>query len=556
MALFGGDNSALGIDVGSSSIKILKLKQLKGGDWALEAHGERYLPPEAIVDGTVMNTGIVVDSINELISELHIGSVKNVNLSVSGNAVIIKRISMQQMTFDELEEQIRWEAEQYIPYDTSDVNIDVQILSEDEGDSGQMDVLLAAARKDLVGENMSLIQQAGLNPVLVDVDSFAVANTFAANYEPPPGTIALVNIGSTSVNIHILRAGTSVFTRDLSLGGRQYTEEIQRTLNISYEEAEKMKVGDPEEKAVITSEISQILRGVSENIAGEIQRTLDFYLSTSPDGYIDQIFLSGGGALTSGLSATISSVTGIYSEVIDPFRLVQVDERNFKPDFLTQDGPKYTVALGLAMRQHGALAEEELPICVNLVPQKTSRRYELVRQEFNNALAGLFLICVAFFGVYYVMNEDTSSTSRINNNLQQQIQKNKKAVDTVTLLEEERKSLQEKLEAIEQLKRAKKGPVRMMDELSKSTPEKLKLTSLSETEGRVKITGFAAAEPDVSKFLTNLEGSEFFSNVLPNNIEQVEEDGIKLKSFSITARLIVPNAPEEPKVEKKKKRKR
>ena len=136
---------------------------------------------------------------------------------------------------------------------------------------------------------------------------------------------------------------------------------------------------------------------------------------------------------------------------------------------------------------------------------------------------------------------DRKALAIANRALQQEIDKSKNEVQTVKLLQEESKTLKEKLDAIDQLKRAKKGPVRMMDELSNSTPEKLRLSTLSETEGRVKITGSAAAESDISKFLSSLEGSDYFSNVLLNTIEQVEEEGIKTKSFSITARLDVPN---------------
>ena len=184
------------------------------------------------------------------------------------------------MSFDELEEQIRWEAEQYIPYDIADVNIDVQIIEEDE-ESDQMDVLLAAARKDLVAEKSILLQQSGLQTVLVDVNSFAMSNTFSVNYETPPGTIALVNI-ELQQQIYISFAKeVRFFTRDISLGGNQFTEEIQRTLNISYEEAERLKVGegsDESQNTVIPQEIQSILHSVCENVASEIpnHRLLSF----------------------------------------------------------------------------------------------------------------------------------------------------------------------------------------------------------------------------------------------------------------------------------------
>jgi type IV pilus assembly protein PilM len=555
MALFGSDNSVVGIDIGSSSVKMLQLKRSKSGEFTLAAFGKKELPPEAIVDGSVMNTGVVVDAIKELLTENRIKT-KNVVASVSGNAVIIKRISLQHMSLDELEEVIQWEAEQYIPFDISDVNIDVQILEGANPDPGQMDVLLVAARRDLVNEQLSLLQQANLKPVVIDVDSFSIANMFAANYEMPPGTIALVNVGASNVNIHILREGVSVFTRDIGMGGQQFTEEIQRTLNISYEDAERMKVGgeDTDSDAVVPQEIEEILSTVSESVAAEVQRSLDFYLSTSADGYIDQIFLSGGASRTPGLIYAINQMTGIHTEIIDPFRKVQVDERAFKPTFLTDIAPQFTVCLGLAMRTASTLEDAGELISINLMPQRQSRRYEVVSREFNNATAGLIGVGIILGGIHFFLMRDSGKLSSYNSSLQQQINKNKREVEAVKMLEGEKTSLQEKLDAIDALKRAKKGPVRMLDELAISTPEKLQLLSLSETDGRVKLAGSAASNPDISKFLTSLEDSKFFSDVYLNTIEQVEEEGIKLKSFSITARLDIPGSQPPPEEEKKPKK--
>ena len=197
--------SSVAIDIGSNSIKLIQLEpSSKGGPWRLVSHGMTTLPPESIVDGQVMNTSAIVESIGSLITEKGIKA-KNITASVSGNAVIIKRITLPMMTIDELEESIQWEAEQYIPFDINDVNIDVKILENSEFmDSSQMEVLLVAARRDLVNERMSLIQQSGFKPFIMDVDAFAVANMFEYCYEDLQGTIALVNVGSSSVNINIL----------------------------------------------------------------------------------------------------------------------------------------------------------------------------------------------------------------------------------------------------------------------------------------------------------------------------------------------------------------
>jgi type IV pilus assembly protein PilM len=353
MGLLNRTRRSIGLDIGSSSIKLMELeKDAKTDRYRLVSFGIKELPPEAIVDGAVMNTSAVVDAIRELVSKARLKT-KDVVASVSGNSVIIKRINLPAMTVDELEESIQWEAEQYIPFDINDVNIDVQILDNATDDPGQMEVLLVAARKELVNEYQALIQQAGLRPAVVDVDAFAVANMFELNYETTDSSIALVNVGSGNVNIHVLRDGVSMFTRDIGMGGRQFTEEIQRTLNISYEDAELMKVGDPErdDRAVVPEEIEQVLSSVGESLATEIQRSLDFYLSTAADGGLSRIYLSGGAARTPGLARAISRQTSLPCEVVDPFRSITIDEREIKEGYLEDIAPQAAVVVGLAVRR-------------------------------------------------------------------------------------------------------------------------------------------------------------------------------------------------------------
>jgi type IV pilus assembly protein PilM len=216
-----------------------------------------------------------------------------------------------------------------------------------------MEVLLVAARKELVNEYQSLIQQAGLKPAVVDVDAFAVANMYEFNYDIEDEALALINIGASNVNIHVLRNGMSAFTRDVGMGGRQFTEEIQRTLNISYEEAEAMKVGGDERdlNAVVPEDIEKVLSSVGDNLATEVQRSLDFYLSTSSDEGLSRIYLSGGAARTPGLARAISNQTGLPTEIVDPLRRISVEERSFNPKYLNDIAPQAAVVVGLAMRR-------------------------------------------------------------------------------------------------------------------------------------------------------------------------------------------------------------
>jgi type IV pilus assembly protein PilM len=354
MAFLSRQKNAIGLDIGSSSVKVLELEQTKSGTYRLLHFGVTPLPPEAIVDGAVMNTAAVVDAIRELLNREKIKS-RDAVASVAGHSVIIKRINLPVMTPEELDESIQWEAEQYIPFDVNDVNIDVQILDATGDEAGQMEVLLVAARKELVNEYVSIIHEAGLSAQVVDVDAFAVANAFELNSQQPLGTIALINVGASTTNIIVLREGATAFTRDISMGGRQVTEEIQRTLNISFEEAESMKVGrdDRDASAVVPEEVERVIRGVGDSIATEIHRSLDFYLSTATGDGLSRIYLSGGGALTPGLGSSLSKVTGTPIETIDPFRNIEIDERSFNPRFLQDAASQAAVVVGLALRRSG-----------------------------------------------------------------------------------------------------------------------------------------------------------------------------------------------------------
>ena len=546
MGLFGNNKDVVAVDIGSNSIKMVQLTK-NGSQYSLVRWGVEKLAAETIVDGSIMNTGEVIDVIKRLTAS---ASTKNVVVSVSGNAVIIKRITLQAMSMDELEEQIKWEAEQYIPFDINDVNIDVHILEGAHPDPSQMDVLLVAARRDLVNENLSLLQQAGLTPSVVDVDAFAVANMFKVNYPElnEMGTIALVNVGHNTVNIHVLRDGISVFTRDLSSGGGAFTEELQRALTISNEEAEKLKVGDDDNP--MTLEVEQILASAADALANEIRSTLDFYLSTSMDGVIDRILLSGGAARTPRFSQALYNQTRISVEEVDPFRNIMIDGPDVTTDVLDDMAPQFAIAVGLGVRASDGMVDGD-EIGVNLFPKRYSRRQQAILAELQSVgvvLLAVVLVCAA---IHIGFGMQVDKVRSVNNTLQSKIEENKKTVNQVKTLEKEKKLLQEKLNAIEDLKLKKVGPVRLLDELAINCPDKLQLTSLSETGGKVKLTGVAASSPDISTFMRNIEQSDFFDMIVLHTIEQVEQDGIKLKEFSITTDFVVPGLAEKKEEEKK-----
>jgi type IV pilus assembly protein PilM len=347
---------ALGLDIGSSSVKMILLKETKRG-FSLQSFGMAPLPPEAIVDGALMNSTAIVQAIQELVAAQNIKH-REVAIGVSGHSVIIKKITLPKMTQEELDESIAWEAEQYIPFDVKDVNIDTQILTPPGTEiAGQMDVLLVAAKKDMINDYTSVVAEAGLSPSIVDVDAFAVQNAFETNYGAPEGeTVVLINAGASVVNINILANGITTFTRDITVGGNGFTEEIQKQLNVSYDEAEALKVGGrvgSDADAVVPQEVERVILGVAEQMAGEIQRSLDFYSATAADGKISRVLLSGGTAKIPALFKTIEGRVGVPVEILNPFKNIEIDPRRFDPTYIMEVAPMAAVAVGLGLRRPG-----------------------------------------------------------------------------------------------------------------------------------------------------------------------------------------------------------
>jgi len=266
----------------------------------------------------------------------------------------VKRVNLPQMSREELEDQIQWEAEQYIPFDVNEVNLDFQILDSNE-EEGQMDVLLVAAKKDLIDDYVQVISEAGLNPVAIDVAGFAIQNAYEANYEQDPeAVVALVNIGAQVVNINVLRNGIPAFTRDIMTGGAQYTEEIQKALSVSFDEAERIKKGSSDDGAqaqdVIPQEVEQAMRGVSDTVIGEISRSLDFFAATSADARISKVLLSGGGSKIAGFAAAFGERTGLETGPMNPLAHM-LPSKGFEAEYLEAMAPLLAVGIGLATRR-------------------------------------------------------------------------------------------------------------------------------------------------------------------------------------------------------------
>jgi len=342
--------SVIGLDIGSSSVKLVELKEGKNG-FRLQNLAIAPLPPEAIVDGAVMDSVTIIDRVRDLVTA--VTKTKDVVTSVSGHSVIVKKITLPLMTESELEESIQWEAERHIPFDINDVNIDFQIVGYGSENPDLMDVILVAAKKDMINDYVSVIMESGLNPVLVDIDAFAVENMLAVNYDiDKEDTVAIANIGATVTNINILRNNISAFTRDVFKGGNQITEEIQRQLHIDYEEAEKIKLGKQVDGAA-QSVVQNVLKTASESLAIEIGNTLEFFQSTSTYQKISKLFLSGGGAKIREFDIILQQQIGIPVEMANPFKKIEYSEKNFDVEYLREIGPVMAVGVGLASRKVG-----------------------------------------------------------------------------------------------------------------------------------------------------------------------------------------------------------
>jgi type IV pilus assembly protein PilM len=346
MGLFGGPKSIVGLDIGSSSIKAVELKKTKG-EIQVASLGIEPLAADIVVDSMIVDSGSVSGAIAKIFTDHKIKS-KLVATSVSGHSVIVKKITMPTVSDAELSETINTEAAQHIPFDIADVNIDYQILTEDSGEP-QMDVLLVAVKKDKILNYTNVLNLAGKSPAVVDIDAFALQNCYEYNYEPAPGTtVALLNLGASVMNINIVKGTTPLFTRDVSVGGNQYTDSLQKELDLSFDDAEALKLG---QRVGTVSEDAKlpILQQVTEIIVLEIQKTFDFFRATAGGEHIERIYLAGGSSKVPGLIEALRQEFSLPVEVLNPFQRINAATAGTEP-IVDQNAGQLAVAVGLALR--------------------------------------------------------------------------------------------------------------------------------------------------------------------------------------------------------------
>lgn len=351
MKLFSKKSSkSVGLDIGSSLVKIVELDHSNEIP-ILTKYSVTKLPPEAIVEGEIMDRSLVIEGIQQAMTNAGVEGL-NVVSAVSGRAVIVKKVVMDKMNPDDAKEAIFWEAEQHVPFDIDDVCLDFQVLKEDVG-ANQMEILLVAAKKEMVNLHAELIRDAGFSPIIIDVDSFAVQNAYEATLtEEWTKVSGLVNIGSDVTNINIVHNRIPLFTRDLSVGSTVFVENLQKELGLSFEEAEAIISGEREVED--NDRVRKIIAGACDDLSMGIERSISFLKTAGDAEQIDEVIISGGGARIPWLVETLNEKHDMEFRINDSLTAVEQHETLMESsEDLERVAPLLTVSLGLAMRREG-----------------------------------------------------------------------------------------------------------------------------------------------------------------------------------------------------------
>lgn len=347
--VFGKKDHLVGLDIGSAFIKVAELKISRKGT-TLRKFGMSRVPEGAIAEGRVMDMEAVADTIQDLFKSQKIKE-KNVAISTGGHSVVIKTINTAKADDKELQTTIYSEAEQYIPYDIEDVNIDFQILGDSEFSSDQMNVLLVAVKKDLVAEYIELIEMAGLRAKIIDVDTFALQNLYETLPDANDHEVAmLVDVGDSKTSLNVVKDKASLMMRDTVSGTHQIREALMDRLDIDHESAEKIilgQAGEGENKA----ELTEICQEVVDIWCTEICEVVHTFHSSTNENQLEKIILSGGGSFVQGLVKSLKDELDLPVSLIQPFGGMELNPKAFPESYLTESGPQAPIALGLALRR-------------------------------------------------------------------------------------------------------------------------------------------------------------------------------------------------------------
>ncbi len=344
MGLFGRQRTSIGLDIGSGFVKMVEVDH-SGDQPEVSRVAMRPLLPDAIVEGEIMDYGLVSDTVRGLFQELDMKGAEVIT-AVGGHDVIIKKIEMDRMKESDAREVIRWEAEQHVPFDIKSVELDFQVLNpHDEG--LQMEVLLVAAKRELVDNKVGLLQDAGVEPVIIDVDAFALHNAFEFNYpEAQEGIVALVNVGHETTNVNILENGVPILTRDIPFGTRKIREDLQRERGLTAEQAE-----DIVQARETLDDMDRFVESSADEIAVGIERASAFLMTREDGETLGKIFLSGGGARVPGMIDALARRMNVETDLVNPFERVPVRPDAAGDLSIDEAAPMLLLPLGLALRQ-------------------------------------------------------------------------------------------------------------------------------------------------------------------------------------------------------------
>lgn len=343
MRLFGRNKSVIGLDIGSGFVKVVEVDH-SGDQPEVVGVAMRPLLPDAIVEGEIMDYGLVSDAVSGLFADIGLKGAEVVT-AVGGRDVIIKKIEMDRMKQADAREVIKWEAEQYVPFDIKSVELDFEILNPD-GDGLQMDVLLVAAKRELVDNKVGLLQDAGVEPIVIDIDAFALHNAFEHNYpEALGGIVALVNVGHETTNVSILEDGVPILTRDNPFGCRKIREDLQRERGLTAEQAE-----DVVQARETTHDLESFVASSADEVAVGIERASAFLMTREDGNSVGRIFLSGGGARIPGMAESLARRMNVETEIVNPFERVPVRPGAAGEVSIEEAAPMLLLPLGLALR--------------------------------------------------------------------------------------------------------------------------------------------------------------------------------------------------------------
>lgn len=348
--MFFNSKKVLGLDIGTSSIKIAELDVSRRGA-TLQSFGFAPTPANSVAAGEISDVSSVGIAVQGLIGEIRTKR-KNVSTGMWGTAVIVKKITIPKMDRKLIRDQIRFEAEQYIPFDINNISLSHHVLGTSATED-TIDLLLIAAQNELVYQYTSVIESTGLKCSVLDVSGFALANCFEANYGRfPRDVIGILNFGSSITNFVVIHNGDVVFCRDIPVGGQNYTSEIHKSMGISMQEAEALKLSAVSRREV-PNEVHNIISSTNEVVTEEVRNSLDFLSATTNGLALTRCFYTGGSSTMSGLIESISRATGIAFEPFNPFAKVTANPKKFSQDYLNQISPFAAIATGLGMRESG-----------------------------------------------------------------------------------------------------------------------------------------------------------------------------------------------------------